>query len=225
MLRIIAVNGSPRKEKNTGTLLKYALKGFCSEAPDCTEAKLVHLYDYQYTGCKSCFECKKINGKGYGRCSVKDDLLPILDALDEADAIVFGSPVYLTQISGQLQCLMERFLFPKLSYDDPISSIAKKRMHAAFVYTMNVTKENMKAADYERNFAPLLSYFERLLNKPNVLYAYNTLQFDDYARYHNKRFSPEIKREWHEKHFPVDCENAFALGKILYQKSAAESMS
>jgi hypothetical protein len=107
---------------------------------------------------------------------------------------------------------MERFLFPKLSYDDPIASIAKKKMPTAFVYTMNVTQEGMNSAGYLRNFAPLLSYIERLLTKPKTLYAYNTLQFNNYDLYHNKRFSPVEKAAWHETQFPKDCEIAFELG-------------
>ena len=218
MLKVYAVNGSPRKEKNTDTLLTYVLQGVQSNEHNNISAEKIHIYDYAFSGCKSCFECKRNNGINYGRCAVSDSLKPILDKLDEADAIIFGTPVYLTSISGQLQCLIERFLFPKLSYDDPIASIAKKKMPTAFVYTMNVTQEGMKNADYIRNFSPLLSYFDRLLTKPKTLYAFNTLQFDNYDLYHNKRFSPEEKAMWHHTQFPKDCESAFNLGCEIYHE-------
>jgi Multimeric flavodoxin WrbA len=58
-VKIIAFNGSPRKEWNTATLLKKALKGAKSQG---AETKLVHLYDLNYKGCISCFACKTIGG-------------------------------------------------------------------------------------------------------------------------------------------------------------------
>ncbi len=50
-MKVFAFNGSPRKEWNTATLLKKALKG--AEPPG-AETELVHLYDLKYKGCISC---------------------------------------------------------------------------------------------------------------------------------------------------------------------------
>ena len=72
-MKVIALNGSPRKKWNTATLLKHALDGAASKG---SETELIHLYDYNYKGCISCFACKIKNGKSYGRCAVKDDLKP-----------------------------------------------------------------------------------------------------------------------------------------------------
>ena len=66
-MRAIAVNGSPRKNWNTASLLEHALSG---ATKDGAETELVHLYDLDFKGCISCFACKKIGGKSYGRlCS------------------------------------------------------------------------------------------------------------------------------------------------------------
>ena len=74
-MKVIAFNGSPRKDWNTATLLQHALQGAASQG---AETKLVHLYDYNYKGCVSCFSCKVKNGDSYGRCATEDDLLPFL---------------------------------------------------------------------------------------------------------------------------------------------------
>ena len=58
-MNIIAINGSPRKEDNTATLLNKALEGAASNG---AETEIIHLYDFTYKGCKSCFACKLING-------------------------------------------------------------------------------------------------------------------------------------------------------------------
>lgn len=56
-MKVIAINGSPRK--NTATLLAKALEG----ASSCgAETELIHLYDHNYKGCVSCFACKLKDG-------------------------------------------------------------------------------------------------------------------------------------------------------------------
>ena len=59
-MKIVGINGSPRKKWNTATLLGHALKGAESEG---AETELVHLYDADYTGCTSCFACKTLGGE------------------------------------------------------------------------------------------------------------------------------------------------------------------
>ena len=56
--------------------------------------KLIHLYDLDFKGCRSCFGRKTKGGASYGRCAVKDELTPILEEIKKVDAIIMGSPVY-----------------------------------------------------------------------------------------------------------------------------------
>lgn len=86
-MKLMAINGSPRKNKNTATLLKKALEGVASQG---TETELIHLYDQTYKGCVSCFACKLRNGISYGKCALKDDLTPIFEKAANADAIILN---------------------------------------------------------------------------------------------------------------------------------------
>ena len=71
-MKIYAINGSPRKNKNTATLLQKALDGVKESAKDKEiETEIINLYDLNYTGCKSCFACKRLGGKSYGKCASK----------------------------------------------------------------------------------------------------------------------------------------------------------
>ena len=80
-MKVMAFNGSPRKKRwNTITLLENALEGAQSAG---AETELVHLYDLSFSGCISCFSCKKIERKENGVCAVKDDLTPILVQIKE----------------------------------------------------------------------------------------------------------------------------------------------
>ncbi len=76
-MKVIAFNGSPRKEWNTATLLQHALQGAAAQG---AETELIHLYDLTYTGCTSCFACKRKGGKSYARCAVQDGLTQPLPA-------------------------------------------------------------------------------------------------------------------------------------------------
>jgi len=55
-MKVIAVNGSPRKKWNTATLLHKALDGAKSIG---AQTEFIHLYDLNFKGCTSCFACKK----------------------------------------------------------------------------------------------------------------------------------------------------------------------
>jgi hypothetical protein len=57
-------------------LLEKAVEGAKSVG---AEAELIHLYDLDFKGCISCFACKTLGGKSYGRCAVKDGLAPVLE--------------------------------------------------------------------------------------------------------------------------------------------------
>ena len=89
--RIIAVNAGPRKGWNSDTLITEASKGAESTGAVVERFDLFHLE--RYTGCISCFGCKKEKFKG--RCICKDGLTPVLDAIREADGLIIGSPNYL----------------------------------------------------------------------------------------------------------------------------------
>ncbi|WP_225370514.1 flavodoxin family protein [Methanobrevibacter arboriphilus] len=104
-MKVIAINGSPRKNWNTGTLINKVLEGAKSEN---AEIELINLYNLEYKGCISCFHCKR-KDKRHGVCAVDDDLSPILEKLKEADAIIFASPIYFANVSSGMSGFLERF--------------------------------------------------------------------------------------------------------------------
>lgn len=113
-MKAIAINGSPRKNWNTATLLTRALEGAASQG---AETELIHLYDYEYHGCTSCFACKLKGAPSYGRCVVNDQLKPILQKVTEAGALLLGSPIYFSDTTGAMRSFLERLMFQYLCYD------------------------------------------------------------------------------------------------------------
>jgi multimeric flavodoxin WrbA len=214
-MKVMAVNGSPRKTWNTATLLKKALKGAALQGAD---TELIHLYDLAFTGCTSCFACKTKDGKNYGRCPVKDDLKPILRKVEEVDALILGSPIYFGNVTGEMRSFLERLVFPFFSYTDPPVSLFPKKIPTAFIYTMNITEEMMKDWGYETVFASIQRYLQVAFGSSEIFYCCDTYQFKDYAKMVAPRFDAEKKAKRRAEVFPLECERAQALGARLAGK-------
>lgn len=100
MSRIVIFNGSPRKSGFTAKLLEKVAEGARSKGAEIIE---FDLNDPGIRGCQGCFYCRTHDG-----CAVKDYLQPMYAALNEADVVVFGSPVYYYQITGQARVWLDR---------------------------------------------------------------------------------------------------------------------
>ena len=98
---IVAVNAGPRANWNTDTLISEAIRGAESNGAEVQKFDLFRLE--KYTGCISCFGCKKEKFKGH--CICRDALTPVLDAIREADGLIIGSPNYLSQLPPSFRAL------------------------------------------------------------------------------------------------------------------------
>lgn len=214
-MKIHAVNGSPRKAKNTATLLNKALDGAAAAAGAGAETELINLYDYSFTGCRSCFACKRLGGKSYGRCAVNDELRPVLEKLAEADVIIFGSPIYLANITGQMKCFLERLIFQYFVYNQGYSSLAPKKCRTGFIYDMNVKEADCAALNYRAALEKNEFFIMKVFSPPATLYVYDTYQFDDYSKYKVECFSEPDKAKTRAEQFPRDCARAYELGAQL----------
>jgi multimeric flavodoxin WrbA len=215
-MKVIALNGSPRKNWNTATLLQKALDGAATQR---AETEMFHLYELNYKGCVSCFYCKTKNGRSYGRCAVKDDLNPILKKIEKADAIILGSPIYLGTVTGEMRSFMERLIFPYLTYTDPPETLFPRKIRTGFIYTMNATEAAAKERDYDGYIKATGMFMKRIFGSTEALCSYDTYQFDDYSKYVASRFDPLKKAKRREEVFPKDCEKAFTMGTHLVKGS------
>jgi multimeric flavodoxin WrbA len=208
-VKVLAINGSPRKKWNTATLLNNVLEGAASQG---AETELIHLFDLDYKGCISCFSCKLKDGKSYGRCAVKDDLSPVLDKMESVDALILGSPIYFGEVTGATRSFLERLLFPNVVYDAEHSILFKKKIMTGVIYTMNAPETQMKQIGYEQRFKLYESLMKRIFGKSESLVVTDTYQFDDYAKYVSTLFNVAEKTKRREEEFPKDCKKAFEMG-------------
>ena len=222
MLKVFAINGSPRKNFNTATVLQKALDGAKEVAQNHSmeiQAEMINLYDLHYTGCKSCFGCKLLGGKSYGKCAIKDDLAPVFEKLADADVIIFGSPIYFSFITGEMRSFLERLCFQYYVYDINADSLAPKKSMTGFIYTMNCPAKMMEDIHYPDLFKVNEQSIEKIFTKPEVLYVNDTYQFTDYSKYKMEYFKEEDKAKVRKEQFPIDCENSFKLGSELTERA------
>jgi len=215
-MKVVAINGSPRKNKNTAMLLESALKGAASKG---ASTELVHLQDYDFKGCVSCFACKVKNCSQPGICLYKDSITPALEAAMAADVIILGSPIYFWDVTGIMRSFMERLMFPVLTYTEGYVGLLERKIPVGCIYTMNVTEDFLNQANYKSLLEPAQAGLARLFGHCEALYAYDTLQFDDYSKYVCTVFDEAKKKQVHHDQFPKDKENAFALGVRLVEQN------
>jgi multimeric flavodoxin WrbA len=211
-MKLIAFNGSPRKKWNTATLLEHALKGAKDNG---AKTELIHLYDLDYKGCTSCFACKRIGGKSYGHCAIKDDLLPVFEKVEAADAILIGSPIYYAITTGETRCFLERLMFQYSVYDQNHSTLFKRKIRTGFIYTAGAKEEMVKEMGFNRNAQATEMAMARIFGSCESMFVTDTLQFDDYSKYVSTLFDAEEKKRHREMQFPRDCKKAYELGVRL----------
>ena len=214
MQKIIIIDGGPRKNFNTASILQKFAEGAMSVS-DKIEVKTVRLYGLDYKGCMSCMACK-VKGKASNVCKFKDALTPILEEIAEADGLVLGSPIYFGDVTGQMRTFLERLAFPWLSYND-YSLTAPKRMPVVLMETMNGLPERNNSQGY----GSMEYCIQTALGEPEHLVAYNTYQVKNYERFELASFSEEAKRQWRDEHWENDLQKAFDAGKQMAEKILA----
>lgn len=221
---IYAINGSPRKDFSTALLLRQFAEGAAACGDD-VEVRTVHLYDYQYTGCRECYACKLKNGKSYGWCAWPDEIHQLLRDVAMADGVAFASPVFFYDLSAQMKAFLERLYYPFTAFQkDAPRVIAPKKLHSLFIHTMNVPEERTKISGCKEKLAVTHAWTRQVLgHEPQVLYSYNTWQYHDYSKYVADIWDLEDKKNWRENQFPADCRRAFEAGQTMAEAIRARA--
>ena len=100
-MKVLAINGSARKDGNTAILIKRVFEELNKEG---IETERIQLAGQVIEPCKACWAC----GDQQNCVHRKDNFRDIFDKMKEADGILLGSPVYSANISANMQALLER---------------------------------------------------------------------------------------------------------------------
>lgn len=217
-MKVLGINGSPRKQWNTATLVGKALEGAASAG---AQVEMVNLYSQSFKGCVSCFACKRKGSKTNGLCAVRDDLTPILQKALEADVIIIGSPVYYSYATAYTRAFIERFLFPLDTYiyeNGVRQRVLDKVVPSGIIFTMNCPEEWLEQYHYPLLLDSNRQVLEDVLGYAEKYFSCDTYQFTDYSKMDVTLFSEAEKRAHREKQFPIDEQKCFEMGARLVAK-------
>ncbi|MGI5861103.1 MAG: flavodoxin family protein [Myxococcales bacterium] len=102
-MKVIAINGSARKNGNTATLIEAVFEPLRAAGIECVQIELAGTDVRGCTACGACFEKK--DGKCHGRRDFGNE---VIEALKSADGIILGSPVYFSDVSSELKAIIDR---------------------------------------------------------------------------------------------------------------------
>lgn len=104
-MKVVAFNGSPRKEGNTYTAIKIVMDKL--EAAG-IETEIVHVGNKVIRGCMACNQCVKNQNE---KCIMEDDVNIWIQKMKEADGIILGSPTHYAAIGGTMKCFLDRAFY------------------------------------------------------------------------------------------------------------------
>ena len=99
-MKVVLINGSPRKNGNTAFTLEECVKEIKKEG---LEAEIINLSGKEIKSCIACYKCK-----GTGKCVLKDEANNIMDTIRGARGLIIGAPVYFGTPRGDLMNLIQR---------------------------------------------------------------------------------------------------------------------
>ena len=193
---------------HTDTLINEAARG-AEDAGATVEYFDLFKLD-KYTGCVSCFGCKKEKNKG--RCIRRDGLTPVLDAIREADGLIIGSPNYLSNLTASFRALYERLIFQNLTYNVEMPCCNTHPIPVLLIMTSNAP---------DTMYTGLIESYQQTMNgfvgPTKVLISGDTLQLKDYSKtdWPWTLFDAEAKQERHDCVFPEEMKKAYEMGKAL----------
>ena len=123
-MKVVAFNGSARKNGNTAILINYVLRELEQEG---IETELVQLAGEKIRGCIACMKCFENKDQ---RCSVTNDVLnACIEKMIAADGIILGSPTYFANVSTEMKALIDRAGMTSIAND----RMFKRKVGAAVV--------------------------------------------------------------------------------------------
>ena len=109
-MKVVAFNGSPRKDGNTVCLIRHV---FASLRAEGVETEMVQLGGQLIHGCMACYQCFE---KKDGRCTTKGDIVnDCIEKMRQSDGIILASPTYFADVTPELKALIDRAGFVSMA--------------------------------------------------------------------------------------------------------------
>ena len=124
MTKVVAFNGSARKDGNTAILVR---KVFSALEKEGIETELVQLAGQTIRGCTACGQCRKHKNR---RCVIDGDIVnSCIEKMSAANGIILASPTYFADVTTEIKALIDRAGFVARANDDML----RRKVGAAVV--------------------------------------------------------------------------------------------
>ena len=135
----------------------------------------------------------------------------------KADAVIYVNPIYNWDVPGRVRNMYERTWFPPFMYQkNKMITAYKGKGHIGLIYTCNIPDATKVKYVEDTN----KDYFRRFFpGEPEVVWALNTYQFEDYSIMVGNQFNEEDKRRQRDEQFPKDLQAAYDMGVRLVEKA------
>jgi multimeric flavodoxin WrbA len=160
-MKIIGFTASPRKKGNTAWIVDKILEGAKEQG---AETQFWYSSELDIKPCLSCYGCRQGDLAGERtRCIIKDDMQKLYDTLEQADALVLGSPVYMGQMSAQAKIFMDRLFGssqfqPRFSPHFKEKDTPKQKLILAFTQGNPDSGKFQVYFDYTKNTFQMLGF-------------------------------------------------------------------
>jgi multimeric flavodoxin WrbA len=104
-MKVIAINGSPRKDGNTAFAMQTVIKELENAG---IEVELIQVGNKQIRGCLACGKCATMQNR---RCVTDDIVNEVIPKIIDSDGLLFGSPVYWSGMNGTMKACLDRLFY------------------------------------------------------------------------------------------------------------------
>lgn len=135
-MKVVAFNGSPRKDGNTFILINHVFRELEKEG---VETELVQLSGREIHGCIACYKCFENKDQ---HCSVKNDIAnECIEKMIKVEGIILGSPVYFTDVTAEMKALIDRAGFVSMAnggmYKNKVGAIVVAARRSGAIHTLD----------------------------------------------------------------------------------------
>lgn len=163
-MKILVLNGSPKREKSDAMHITWAFLDGMKEA-DPQEVHIVDIIDKHIEYCTGCFTCKR-NG---GKCIHNDDMKALLDKVLESNLLLFSYPLYCYGMPARMKAFADRTM--------PLSSMAMKKQGDRYVHVGQADFSHLKYMmicgcgfpNSKQNFEPAVMQFKLMFPNDNTI--------------------------------------------------------
>ncbi|WP_167958047.1 flavodoxin family protein [Anaerosporobacter faecicola] len=175
-MKILLINGSPRKKGATATILNELYKNLINQ-PN-VDAEIIHISDLSLHFCMGCCACYKT-----GTCIYSDEIESLSQRIAHADGLIIGSPTYASNVSAQLKLLFDRghFIMEQLldnkyamsvaTYENYGGKSTSKIINNLLLFSgAKISGTIISKSEFNANPTTRKAFRKQLLKKSNKLY-------------------------------------------------------